>query len=72
MKKKKLRISHVIIQPVLLWDDGDNLTPGPQAQPFSVALTDLGSLAEKLRAEVAVSEAQALAAEPGSQIDSQA
>lgn len=50
---RRLRITHVIIQPVLVWDEDDELAPGPPAQPQQVALRDLDGLADKLRAEVA-------------------
>lgn len=50
---RRLRIAHLIVQPVLVYDDGDELTPGPQAAPKPVALTDLSALADTLRAEIA-------------------
>lgn len=49
---RRLRIVHVVVTPVLVWDDGDELSPGPQAQPQAVALSALDGLAERLRAEV--------------------
>lgn len=55
----RLRIAGVIVTPVLLWDDGENLTPGPQAQPQQVALADLDGMADRLRAEVEQHNAQA-------------
>lgn len=48
----RLRIAGVIVTPVLVWDDGENLSPGPQAQPQQVGLADLDGLADRLRAEV--------------------
>ncbi len=50
---KRCRIAHVVVQPVLVWDDGEELSPGPDAQPFSVPLSALAGLGEKLSAEVA-------------------
>jgi len=51
---RRLRIAAVIVTPVLMWDDGENLAPGPQAQPLQVSLADLDALADRLRAEVEV------------------
>lgn len=61
---RRLRVAHVIVQPVLVWDDGTELSPGPQAQPMQVPLSELDGMADKLRAEVAAAEAQSLAAGP--------
>lgn len=30
---RRLRVAHIIVQPILVWDDGDNLAPGPSVQP---------------------------------------
>lgn len=50
---RRLRIAHLIVQPVLVWDDGEELSPGPAAQPLTVPLSQLVVLAEQLPAEVA-------------------
>lgn len=50
--KKKLRISHIIVQPVLVYDDGEELTPGPDIQAISVPLSRLTELADSLPGEV--------------------
>lgn len=50
---KRLRISHVAVQPVLVWDDGEELSPGPQISPVTVPLSGLAGLAETLPVEVA-------------------
>ena len=55
---KRLRIAHVIVQPVLVWDDGENLAPGPQCNPVQVALADLPSLPERLTADLANAETE--------------
>ena len=57
---QRLRVSHVIVQPVLTWDDGEELTPGPQAQPVQIPLSALAGLADQIRAEIAQQEAQLL------------
>lgn len=54
----RLRISHVIVQPVLVSDDGEELAPGPQVAPVNVPLSALAGLADRLRAEVEQANAQ--------------
>lgn len=49
---RRLRISHVTVQAVLVWDDGEELSPGPELRPFSVPVSAaLGAIAA-LPAEV--------------------
>ena len=55
---RRLRISHVIVQPVFAWDDGEELSPGPQAAPITVPLSGLDGLAERFRAELSRLESQ--------------
>lgn len=66
MTERRLRIAHITVQPVLVWDDGEELTPGPDLQAFSVPLSraieiisglpgEVAALAERL-AEVEVEE----------------
>jgi len=45
----KLRISHLVIQPVLVLDDGDELTPGPQLEAAPVVISQLEDYVAKLR-----------------------
>jgi hypothetical protein len=61
----KLRISHVIVQPVLVWDDGEELTPGPQTAPANLPVSALDGLAERLRTEIAEQESTILAQHQG-------
>lgn len=49
---RRLRVLHVIVQPVLVWDDGDTLTPGPSAQPLPLAVADLIDFPAELQAQV--------------------
>lgn len=49
---RKLRVSHVIVQPVLVWDDGTELAPGPQAQPVQLPLSALPGLPAQILAEL--------------------
>lgn len=53
---KKLRIAHVIVQPVFVYDDGEELEPGPVASPVQVPLKALSGLADRFRAEVEAAE----------------
>lgn len=54
MSDRKLRVAHVLVQPVLVWDDGEELTPfEPAPGPTQVALSALDGLAEKIRDEIA-------------------
>lgn len=55
---RRLRIAQVVVTPVLMWDDGEELTPGPSLQPITVPLSGLAGLAERLPGEVAQIEAQ--------------
>lgn len=61
----KLRVSHVLVQPILTWDDGEELTPGPQAQPVQLPLSALAGLADQIRKEIAEQEAQLLNTDKG-------
>ncbi|AKU43344.1 hypothetical protein CPT_Silence7 [Bacillus phage Silence] len=56
---KKLRVSHVIVQPVLIWDDGEELTPfEQQVNPFQIPLSQLTELSKKIKEEVKQIEEQ--------------
>lgn len=59
----RLRVSHVIVQPVLVWDDGDELTPGPELNPASMPLSALADMAEQMRMEVQLIQDQILQAD---------
>lgn len=50
---RRLRVLHVLIQPVLVWDDGETLTPGPLADPTPLLLPDLDGAAARIAADVA-------------------
>lgn len=56
---RQLRISHVVVKPVVVWDDGEELSPGPDIQPVSVPVSALAGLAERFPAELANIAAQA-------------
>ena len=43
---------------VMVWDDGDEMTPGPQIAPQSLTLKALGAFAESLPEEISRIEAE--------------
>jgi hypothetical protein len=49
----QLRIARITVTTELVWDDGEELTPGPQLQPISVPLSRLAEFGQTLPAEVA-------------------
>lgn len=49
---RKLRIQSLTVQVALVWDDGDELTPGPALDPITVSLTQARSMLDGLPAEV--------------------
>lgn len=50
---KKLRIAHLIIQPVLVWDDGEELLPfEQQVHPVQIPLSKFSHFEEKLKEDV--------------------
>lgn len=55
---RRLRVAQVIVTPVLMWDDGTELTSGPQVQPITVPLSALDGLAEQIAAQVAAMQEQ--------------
>lgn len=60
MTDKKLRIQALTVQVSLVWDDGDELTPGPDLAPVTVSLSQARAMVEGLPAEVGVLEARML------------
>lgn len=55
---RKLRVLHVVVQPILVWDDGDELVMGPPIDPQPIPLSKLIEWAEHVPGEVASIEAQ--------------
>ncbi len=49
----RLRIAHLVIQPVLYQDDGEELSFGPQLEPANISLPDLQNYVDRLRAFIA-------------------
>lgn len=62
MSDRKLRVAHVLVQPVLVWDDGEELIPfASPPNATQVSLSELDGLADRIRGEIA----QATAAQQG-------
>jgi hypothetical protein len=61
MSEPRLRLQHFIVQPVLSWDDGEDLTPGPVVQPQSLSYAGLRELVEGWPEKLAQLQAQAAA-----------
>lgn len=55
---RRLRLLHVNVQPILVWDDGDTLEPGPAVQAGIVTNSKLDAFPADLRAQVADLAAQ--------------
>lgn len=53
----KLRIAHLVIQPVLVLDDGEELTSGPQLEAAPVSISQLEDYIAKLREFVSLQNA---------------
>lgn len=50
---RRLRIARVIVQPVLVWDDGDELTDGPIIDPVQLPLSAVPGFIDSLPEQVA-------------------
>ena len=57
--ERRLRLQHFVVQPVLSWDDGDDLSPGPWVQAQPVTLAGLRDLLDEWPAKLAELQAQA-------------
>lgn len=55
---RRLRISHLVVQPVLVWDDGEEMTPADPVAPIQVPLSQLAAMAAQIPGEVAGLEAR--------------
>jgi hypothetical protein len=43
---KTLRALHFVVQPILVWDDGADLTPGPVVEPQALTLAGVRDLVD--------------------------
>ena len=64
MANKQLRLQHFLVQPVLLIDDGETLTPGPNVEVQAVTLSELQELVASWPDRLAKVAEQVLTAEP--------
>lgn len=62
MSEKRLRLLHLLVQPVLVWDDGSELTAGPDSQARALSLSDAQQVIARMPTEIEQLGAQ-LAAE---------
>lgn len=58
MSGKRLRVSAIHVQPVLVWDDGEELHPGPTVDRLSLTPSQLAAFVENLSVQVAELAAQ--------------
>lgn len=54
----RLRVLHVLVQPVFVIDDGDELKPAPEVQASTVTLSGLASVADQILEAMPQFEAQ--------------
>ncbi|RRQ26313.1 hypothetical protein DK926_18895 [Rhodococcus sp. Eu-32] len=53
---RRLRVAHVIVQPVLVWDDGEEMEPGPAVQPSTLPVSKVAEALASLPAQLAQME----------------
>lgn len=53
-----VRLLHFVVQPVLVVDDGESLTPAPQVQPSTLSLAGLRDLVDRWPEHLAAIETQ--------------
>lgn len=56
--ERRLRVAHVLVQPVLIWDDGQELTEGPTLNALMLPPSKLAEFADGLPAQVEAITAQ--------------
>lgn len=52
MSERKLRVQCLIVQPVLLYDDGTELTPGPEVAPTQIVPSQFADFIDALPKEL--------------------
>lgn len=60
---RRLRVAHVLVQPVLVWDDGNELSPGPQLQATQLQLSQVAATLAAVPQQIAELERQLLDAD---------
>ena len=61
---RHLRVLHVLVQPVLVWDDGVELAPGPQVDAVALPVSQLSGFADGLADEIEKLEQQLTQQQP--------
>jgi hypothetical protein len=61
----RLRLSHIVIQPVLVYDDGEEFTPGPELNAAHLLLPQAVDMLATLPAEVEKLAEQILSQDDG-------
>lgn len=59
MADRRLRIARIMIQPEMVWDDGEEMTPGPEVNALSVSLSQAFDFLQSLPDQVAKLQDQA-------------
>lgn len=52
MTERRLRLAYVAVQPVVVWDDGEQLTPGPEVTVLRLPLGQARQMLDELPAQV--------------------
>jgi len=52
MIEKRIRVLHVIVQPILVLDDGSEFQPGPTVKPVTVRLSELSGMGAEIEAAI--------------------
>lgn len=60
VRMTRLRLLHVLVQPVFVIDDGDELKPAPEVQTTTVTLSGLAAFPDEILASIPKLEAQVL------------
>lgn len=55
---RRLRLQHFVVQPVFIWDDGEELSPGPAVEPQPLTLAGLNDLLETWTEKLSQIQAQ--------------
>lgn len=64
MTERRLRIAYIAVQPALIWDDGEQLTPGPEVELLRLPLTQARQMLDELPGQVQAL-AEQIRAHPG-------
>jgi hypothetical protein len=60
---RKLRVGGIIVQPVFMWDDGDELKVAAQGEPQQLPVSEVAAYVGQIKAQVGELEAKLLSAE---------